>query len=596
MATRISALAVLAALGGATAAAGATITVSTLADNLATDGRVTLREAMLAANTDASVDGSTPGSGADEIVFATGPGTITLNGTPLPAVEGILNITGPGAGVLAVDGARQSRILEVGTDASVTISGLTMRNGQTPGTGWPAGFGGGILNLRGTLTIKNSILSGNAADGIGGGIYTWWLGTVTVQNSVLSGNTAIGSGGGVANEGRLTVMNSTFLGNSAANGGGIYNNSDLTVSDSTFEGNLALGDLPGIGGGALLSEGVAFITASTFSNNSAVSGGAITGTSTGYLSLTNSTLSGNRALVQGGAVWNRDQYTRLVAESCTLTGNRADTADNGLGDGGGISNSGGLVQLRGTIVAGNRSTLGTLSDIAGSVQSSSSYNLVGVDAGLVGISRGTNGNQIRSAALPIDPRLGTLRNNGESPSTHALLAGSLALAQRSAATCNTQAQRGLSRPVDADHAGTATCDIGAYEAFMVASPAASFYTLIPCRLADTRGSPGSSGIPLAANATRFFPVVGPCGVPEGATAIALNITVVNPTASGHFTLYPAGAAAPDTSTVNFGAGLAARAANAVIPLGAGSQIALGCMLAMSDATAHVVLDVSGYFK
>ena len=57
MATRISALAVLAALGGATAAAGATITVSTLADNLATDGRVTLREAMLAANTDASVDG-----------------------------------------------------------------------------------------------------------------------------------------------------------------------------------------------------------------------------------------------------------------------------------------------------------------------------------------------------------------------------------------------------------------------------------------------------------------------------------------------------------------------------------------------------------
>src|SRR2546425_10525051 len=144
MATRISALLVLATLGGATVAASATITVSTLADNLATDGRVSLREAILAANTDASVDGSAPGSGADEIVFATGPGTITLNGTPLPAIEGTLTITGPGASVLAVDGARLSRILEVGTDATLTISGLTIRDGRTPGTGWPAGFGGGI--------------------------------------------------------------------------------------------------------------------------------------------------------------------------------------------------------------------------------------------------------------------------------------------------------------------------------------------------------------------------------------------------------------------------------------------------------------------
>ena len=45
------------------------ITVTSLADNTTVDGLVTLREAIQAAETDSSVDGSTAGSGADEIVF-----------------------------------------------------------------------------------------------------------------------------------------------------------------------------------------------------------------------------------------------------------------------------------------------------------------------------------------------------------------------------------------------------------------------------------------------------------------------------------------------------------------------------------------------
>ena len=48
----------------------ATIEVTSLADNLDTDGRVTLREAILAAEIDTSVDGSAAGDGADQIVFA----------------------------------------------------------------------------------------------------------------------------------------------------------------------------------------------------------------------------------------------------------------------------------------------------------------------------------------------------------------------------------------------------------------------------------------------------------------------------------------------------------------------------------------------
>lgn len=63
--------------------APALITVTTLSDASAGDGLVSLREAIQAANTDTSVDGSTAGSGADTIVFdpsltAFGPATINL--------------------------------------------------------------------------------------------------------------------------------------------------------------------------------------------------------------------------------------------------------------------------------------------------------------------------------------------------------------------------------------------------------------------------------------------------------------------------------------------------------------------------------------
>src|SRR5260221_10096138 len=59
-----------------------TITVTSLADNLTADGNVTLREALQAANTDASVDGSAAGQAGVQnvIVFQSGlSGTITLN-------------------------------------------------------------------------------------------------------------------------------------------------------------------------------------------------------------------------------------------------------------------------------------------------------------------------------------------------------------------------------------------------------------------------------------------------------------------------------------------------------------------------------------
>ncbi len=171
----------------------AIITVTSAADDLIVDGQVTLREAIQAANTNLRVDGSTAGSGADTIQFASGltGQTITLGGTALQ-ITSPLTINGLGADQLSISGNNTSRIFAVFAGNSVTISGLTLTNGSA------TDFGGGIFN-RGTLAMNNITLSGNSAGTSGGAIAS--DGTLTISNSALSGNTATNDGGGIDNSG-----------------------------------------------------------------------------------------------------------------------------------------------------------------------------------------------------------------------------------------------------------------------------------------------------------------------------------------------------------------------------------------------------------
>jgi chitinase len=129
------------------------------------------------------------------------------------------------------------------------------------------------------------------------------------------------------------------------------------------------------------------------------------------------------------------------------------------------------------------------------------------------------------------------------------------------------------------------------------STASSFFTLTPCRVADTRTAPALSGGPaLAANTTRTFPAAGLCTIPTDAVAIAINVTVVGETDLGDLRIYPAGSPAPNASTINFGVNHV-RANNAIIPLGVGGQIAVQCdMPPGSTGTTHFLFDIAGFFK
>jgi hypothetical protein len=140
---------------------------------------------------------------------------------------------------------------------------------------------------------------------------------------------------------------------------------------------------------------------------------------------------------------------------------------------------------------------------------------------------------------------------------------------------------------------------GGHDAFLVrlAAGRSAFYTLTPCRIADTRGPTGASGGPgLAANTIRTFPVAGLCGIPSSATAIAFDVTVVDETDLGHLRIYPAGEPIPSAATLNFSA-LRTRANNAVIPLGRAGGVSVLCVMPpASTGRTHFVLDATGYFQ
>jgi fibronectin-binding autotransporter adhesin len=334
----------------------ATITVTNTTDS----GAGSLRDAIATANN------------GDSIVFGAGvSGFITLTSGHL-AVNSDVTISGPGASVLTIDGHQAGRIFFITSGRAVTISGLTMANGNV--TGAPAGQneGGAIYNDRATLTLNNCVISGNAAQ-FGAGIRNNG-GTLRVNNCTLSGNLAVVGGGGIYSTGdnstgaSLTLNSSTISGNSAPFfGGGIYNKGD--------------------GGPAVIQ-------------------------------MANCTVSGNTAQLGGGVdTTSNAGSAALGVNSCTFSGNSA-SGGNGGAIVSGTNNGTSQVSLRNTILKAGSSGTNLFTQSSGTIFSQG-YNLSSDNGS--GFLTGT-GDQINT-----DPQLGPLQNNGGPTFTHALLSNSPAI-------------------------------------------------------------------------------------------------------------------------------------------------------------------------
>jgi hypothetical protein len=147
--------------------------------------------------------------------------------------------------------------------------------------------------------------------------------------------------------------------------------------------------------------------------------------------------------------------------------------------------------------------------------------------------------------------------------------------------------------ISASYSGDASYDpvTGTLETpLVVQAPAAlGFYTVTPCRVADTR----STFWKLQPGESRRFAVGGSCGIPYTAAAASLNVTVTDPTAAGYLAVWPDDDVPPPTSSLNFTAGQT-RATNATVELLAPQRWIV--VYNGSAGTAHVILDVNGYFE
>jgi hypothetical protein len=123
--------------------------------------------------------------------------------------------------------------------------------------------------------------------------------------------------------------------------------------------------------------------------------------------------------------------------------------------------------------------------------------------------------------------------------------------------------------------------------------ALNYFTVTPCRLIDTRNANGPYGGPvLSANTTRSFVATGQCGVPVGAQAVAVNLTVVQAVCRGSLSLGPTGAPISGISAINFADGRA-RTNNATVALsGTGS---FDVFAGLECGATDLVLDVLGYY-
>jgi CSLREA domain-containing protein len=270
----------------ALSATASTIVVTTTADTLADDGLCSLREAIIASNTDAAVGGCVAGAGSDVVDVPAGVYLLAIAGQAEDAsVSGDLDLVdtvrlvGAGARQTIIDANGLDRVLHILSPS--TVEALTLRNGVA---GAPYQRGGGALvsvptlffgaaaTLSG-LSIENNVaemgaglfldqsrvhlsdsyVGDNGSTYLCGGIY-FFYGLAEVTNTTVARNTAVYGGGLCSWYGTASISSSTITQNTASapgdanqgNAGGIFINWDsaeqrITLRNTIVAGNRSAG-------------------------------------------------------------------------------------------------------------------------------------------------------------------------------------------------------------------------------------------------------------------------------------------------------------------------------------------------------------------
>jgi filamentous hemagglutinin family protein len=300
-------------------------------------GTLTITSSTISGNTAVNTDGGG--------IAAGGATTITnsriLNNRARDG--GGVHLFAPGGGSLTIadsiiEGNVASNVgggIEADTGDFLSLRNLTIANNQS------ARFGGGVAISQSTpiATIDNATITGNQSGDTGGGINSDRTVQLILSNSTLSNNSTSKDGGGLANFGSATITSTIFSDNSATqSGGAISNLGSLTLNSSTLDRNTA-----DIGGGLRNfsfggETGRAIVTNSRITNNTANGGVGIHNTANLTVDIT--TIDGNSG---SSPVYSDGQAT---ITNSTIANNR-DT-----GNGGGLDNRG-TMDITNITISGN---------------------------------------------------------------------------------------------------------------------------------------------------------------------------------------------------------------------------------------------------
>ncbi|MCB8946280.1 MAG: CSLREA domain-containing protein, partial [Ardenticatenaceae bacterium] len=325
------------------AAGGSTIVVTTTADvDVNIDGQCSLREAIIAANTNTPsgiVLGECPaGSDTSEdfIVLTSGESyTLAIAGKDEDAgLTGDLDIVDDidseiladvviitdEAGQATIDGAGVDRVLHL-LGARVRLDNLVVRGGN-PG----AASGGGVLNESGHLAVSDSQIILNESS-LGGGIASK-EGELRLTDVIVRINVATQGGGlGLVGNTAVSLNNSDITLNTANEGGGIYAdaaNGAITIEGGSVSNN---GTASGAGGGLYVaSSSPVTIDQTSISENETTSGvevghgaGIYMGDAASMLHVRNASIEQNTADAFGGGIFSHGTVvmTRTMVMSNT---------------------------------------------------------------------------------------------------------------------------------------------------------------------------------------------------------------------------------------------------------------------------------------
>ncbi len=358
----------------------------------------------------------------DKIIFDTGAPTTVVLSLDEFFISGkhiIIDATGSD---ITIDADNSGRAFNIDSGASLKLIGLDIINGYHSDGGAIRNSGELYLDR---VRIADSISPYAFGGSAGGGIYN--SGSAMINNSTIENNNATGSwnaGGGIANTGYLSISNSTIAHNEALYGGGIYNMTSQAYQQFT---------------------------------------------------MTNTTISGNTSIQQGGGIYNSQGLMTLV--NCTVAFNTADPyqSSGNYIDGGGIYSNDAVnyPTIHNTIIADNVHGDGSgdqwADDVYGNYNPYSTCNFIGnIDE-----SNGLDGNGTLYGSLDflyeaLDPKLFALADNGGPTQTHALFYTSRAIDHGSNSRADNADlitdQRGIYKRICAGlPVGPGNVDIGAFE-------------------------------------------------------------------------------------------------------------------------------------